>query len=249
MIYHSVLEVARSGINDILIVINRRKKSLCEYLEQGGLLEDLKKAPDVLIPLPHITLIDQPAPLGSGEAIYRAKDMIGDQPFALMMPDYIHLGSLPALSQMISVYEQFRHDTVGIVTLNSESAKGFGNVGMAETKDLGQGAVVVLSFSKKSKDPLLVEEGRAIQKLVGRWILGPHFFSYLERVREDKDWDDATALQALSREKKIIGKIPEGTGFDVGNPIGYRHAVVFLRENAAIRSRGIEFSNKEVQRH
>lgn len=223
MIYHALLEAKRSGIEELIVAVNRKKETLYRYLEE----EDLSNNS-------HITLIEQPSPLGSGEAVYRAKDMIGEQPFALMMPDFVHFGPHPALSQMIPLYEQFGHDTVGIVELDAEFAKGFGNVGVAQVKEMEPRVVEVVSFSKKLKDPLVIEEGRVIQKLVGRWILGPHFFSYLERVREDKDWDDASALQALSREKRIIGKILEGTGFDVGNPFGFQRAVDFFKGPAAL---------------
>ena len=66
---------------------------------------------------------------------------------------------------------------------------------------------------------------------IGRCILGSRFFSYLESVRPlEGEWDDAHALRALYKEKKVMGKILEGTGFDVGNPIGYRAAEKFVSE-------------------
>jgi len=225
MISYAVLEAARSGLEEVYVVINKRKDSLRHYLEQGECEKDIQEGGGEGISFPRITLVDQPAPLGSGEAIYRTKEMIGEEPFALMMPDFVPLGSHPALAQMIPVYERFQQDTVGVLTLGAREARGFGNVGILQATQLEQGIVRVHSFSGKSNGPLIVEEGETILKLAGRWILGPHFFTYLARVRGGKEeWDDAPALQAISQERTVIGKILEGRGFDVGNPIGYRAA-------------------------
>jgi len=226
MIYYAVFEAALSGIEEVYIVINRDKDSLRHYIEWGELDKDLQKGGGAeRICSPHITFVDQAAPLGSGEAIYRTREMVGEEPFALMMPDYVFFGSYPALAQMIPLYERFKQDIVGVLILRAREAKGFGNVGILKATELEQGVVQVHGFSGKSKAPLILEEGETILKLVGRWILGPHFFSYLERVRGGKEeWDDAPALQLLSQERKVIGKVLEGTGFDVGNPIGYRMA-------------------------
>jgi len=230
MIYYTVFEAALSGLEEMYIVINERKDSLRHYLEWGGLEKDLKEGGGGhRICSPHITFIDQPAPLGSGEAIYRTKEMIGEEPFALMMPDYVLFGSYPALAQMIPLYERFKQDIVGVNTLGAREAEGFGNVGILQATQLEQGIVEVHGFSGKSKDPLILGERETILKLAGRWILGPHLFSYLERVRGEKEeWDDAPALQAISQERMVIGKVLEGTGFDVGNPIGYRAAGYFV---------------------
>ncbi len=75
---------------------------------------------------------------------------------------------------------------------------------------------------------MILKEGKTALKNAGRSILGPHFFTYLERMRGGiEEWDDTPALQAMCQERKVIGKVLEGTGFDVGNPIGYGAAGYF----------------------
>jgi UTP--glucose-1-phosphate uridylyltransferase len=226
MIYYAVLEAALSGLEQIYIVINQRKDSLRQYLEGGGLEKDLQQEGGGQgISHLHITFVDQPFPLGSGEAIYRTREMTGEEPFALMMPDFLLFGSPPALAQMIPLCQRFKQNIVGVLSLGARDARGFSNVGVVQATQLEQGIVEVHSFSGKSKEPLLLQEGERILKLAGRWILGPHFFSYLERIKGNREeWDDATALQAMAHERKMIGKILEGQGFDVGNPLGYRAA-------------------------
>lgn len=226
MIYYALLEGALSGLKHLYIVINKGKPSLRHYLESEKLEYDLgsdKKANKIL--LPPLTFIEQPVPLGSGEAIYRTKEVVGKEPFALMMPDFLLAGSSPALPQMMPLYERFGQDIVGVLTLRAREAEGFGNVGICKPAPLEKDLFEVRGISKKLKAPLVLEEGKTIYKTIGRCILGPHFFSYLERVRpEQGEWDDAPALRAMCDERKVIGKILEGTGFDLGNPMGYRAA-------------------------
>lgn len=226
MIYYAVLEAALSGLEELYVVISRRKEPLRSYLEQGGLQKDLQQEErKERIHPPLMTFVDQPCPLGSGEAIYRTREMTGNEAFALMMPDFLLFGRHPALAQMIPLYEHFEHDTVGVLALGARETNGFSNVGVAQATRLEEGVVEVHSFSGKSQHPLILEDGETIFKLAGRWILGPHFFSYLERARGGmKEWDETPALLANAQHRKVIGKILEGRGFDVGNPIGYQSA-------------------------
>jgi UTP--glucose-1-phosphate uridylyltransferase len=230
MIYYTVHEAALSGLEHLYIVINKRKPSLRRYLESEKLETDLQReGRGNRVSIPRITFIDQPAPLGSGDAIYRAKEMISQEPFALMMPDFLLFGSPPALSQMIPSYERVRKDVVGVLILGSTEAEGFGNVGIFQPTPLEEDMVEVRGISEKLKTPLMLENGKKIHKAIGRCIFGSHFFSYLKRVRTlEGEWDDAPAFRALCKERKVMGKILEGTGFDVGNPIGYRAAKKFV---------------------
>lgn len=213
MIYYAMREAALSGLQHIYIVLNKKKPSLRSYLESGQFEDHC------------ITFIDQPVALGSGEAIYRVKEMIGEEPFALIMPDFLLFGSSPALSQMMRIYERFEQDIVGVVCLGKTEAEGFGNVGIFQPTPWEKDTLIVRDISKKVKDPLVLEEGETIYKTIGRYILTPPFFSYLEKVRPlQGEWDDAPAFRAMCEERKVIGKILEGKGFDVGNPIGYRAA-------------------------
>lgn len=232
MIYYTVHEAALSGLEHLYIVINKRKPSLRRYLESDNLETDLQREESGnRVSIPRITFIDQPAPFGSGDAIYRTKEMIGQEPFALMMPDFLFFGSSLALAQMIPSYERFRRDMVGVLLLGSGEAEGFGNVGIFQPTPLEGDIVEVRGISEKLKTPLMLENGKKIYKAIGRCILGSHFFSYLESVRPlEGEWDDAHALRALCKEKKVMGKILEGTGFDVGNPPGYRAAEKFVSE-------------------
>ena len=232
MISYAVQEAALSGLKELYIVINTSKDSLRRFLESEALqhiLRSEKRYKD--ISLPHLTFVNQPTPEGSGDAIYRVRELIGDESFVLMMPDFILFGDTPTLGQLIPLYERCGCDIVGLLSVQGREGEGFGNVGIVQGEEIEPGVMAIHSLSGKTPDPLIVKEGERVLKAVARWILGPYFFEFLERARVPHDeWDDTPALQMLCREKEVVGKILEGRGFDVGNPLGYQAAEAFTAQ-------------------
>jgi len=226
MISYTIQEAALAGLEELYIIINESKGSLCRYLESEDLLKAIrseKKYGD--ISLPHLTFVDQPMPAGSGDAMYCARGLIGDGPFALMMPDFILFGDTPVLGQLIPLYERYGRDIVGLLSVQGGEGEGFGNVGIVQGHDKEPGLMAIRSLSSKIADPLIIGKDEHVLKAVPRWILGPHFFEYLERAKASQnEWDDTPALQMLCAEREVLGKILEGRGFDVGNPLGYKAA-------------------------
>lgn len=221
MISYVVQEAAFSGLEELYIIINESKDSLRRYLESEEGSQDSS--------LPRLTFVDQPMPAGSGDAIYQARELIGDEPFALMMPDFVFFGDPPALQQLIPLHEQCGCDIVGLLPLQGKEAEGFGNVGIVQGEEGEPGVVAIRSLSPKVSAPFTLREDERILKAVPRWVLGPHFFLYLEKNKGEGEWDDTPALQMLCAEREVLGKVLQGRGFDVGNPVGYEAAKVFLR--------------------
>lgn len=229
MISYAIQEAALSGLKELYIVINARKASLRRYLESEALQGALRSGErDRDISLPRLTFVDQPTPAGSGDAIYQVRELIGGEPFALMMPDFVFFGDTPALSQMISLYGHCERDIVGLLTLQGREGEGFGNVGIVQGGEQEPGIVAISSLSGKVPGPLTLGGDEHVLKAAPRWILGPHFFSYLERTKGEGEWDDTPALQILCAEREVMGKVLEGRGFDVGNPVGYQAADAFV---------------------
>lgn len=232
MISYAIQEAVLSGQEELYIIINECKDALRRYLESKDMKRHIQKGHNQKIPPLSLTFIDQPTPVGSGNAIYRAKELIGDEPFALMMPDFVFFDHTPPLSQMLPIFERFNCDIVGLLFLQGKETEGFGNVGIVQGEEREPGIVSVRSLSSKVLGPLILREGERILKAVPRWILGPHFFSYLERTKENGEWDDTPALQLLCTEREVLGKVLQCRGFDVGNPVGYQNADAFMREES-----------------
>jgi len=227
MISYAIQEVLLSGLEEVYIIINSRKDTLRRYLESEEVKRDIQRGHAQHIPPLRLTFIDQPTSAGSGDAIYRTRELIGDESFALMMPDFIFFGDTPAFGQLIPLYERFRRDVVGLLLLRREETAGFGNVGIVQGGESEPGIVSVRSLSGKVPGTLIIKEDEHILKAVPRWILGPHFFSYLEKTKGKGEWDDTPALQLLCKEREVRGTVLESRGFDVGNPVGYEAAEAF----------------------
>jgi UTP--glucose-1-phosphate uridylyltransferase len=231
MISYAIREAALSGLEELYIIINKQKAALRRFLESEELASAIQSGqPGKAVSLPCLTFVEQPMPLGSGEAIFRARALIGEEPFALMMPDFIYFGRAPALAQMRPLYERFDRDIVGLMELRGKEAEGFGNVGIVQGEKGRAGVVTIHSLSDKVSTPLIVREGEQVLKAVPCWILGPHFFAYLERAKGEGEWDDTPALQMLCKERKVLGKILKGGGFDVGNSVGYEAAAAYAAQ-------------------
>ncbi len=231
MIFYTIQEAALAGLEELYIVVNEHKPALRQYLESEDLTKairfDQRGQGSSLLSL---TFVDQPLALGSGEAVYRAREFIGDEPFALMMPDFVFFGRTTALSQLISLYERFERDIVGLIELRGKEAEGFGNVGIAQGQEPEPGIVAIRAITGKNTGPLILREGEQVLKACPRWILGPHFFAYLERTKGEGEWDDTPALQMLCAEREVFGRILDGRGFDTGNPVGYEAARAYAAQ-------------------
>jgi len=216
MIYYSLWEAASAGVEEVFLVVNKDKTLLIEYVKEEKFINDLK-----------ITLLEQPYPWGSGDAVFRAKEGVGDEPFALLMPDFVLFEADPPLAQMLKVFERWGAETVGVVEVRRGEERYFGNVGILEGFLLGDGIMEVKDLSEKRKEEWRIEGDKAL-KGVGRWILFPSFFDLLEESRGEGEWDDTPALQLLCQRRRVMGRILEGRGFDVGNLEGYKVAQDFL---------------------
>jgi len=219
MISYSLEEAASAGIEEVFLIVNRNKTLLIEYVEGIKLMNDFKNM--------EIILLEQPFPRGSGEAVFRAKEGVGDGPFALLMPDFVLFEADPPLVQMLPVFERYGKETVGVVEVKRGKEGYFGNVGILEGLPISDRTMEVRSLSGKKKGEWRIE-GEGVLKAVGRWVLFPSFFDLLEETRGEGEWDDTPALQLLCRRGKVIGRLLEGEGFDVGNLKGYGAARDFL---------------------
>jgi UTP--glucose-1-phosphate uridylyltransferase len=231
MIFHSIQEAALAGLEELYIVVNEHKPALRQYLES----EDLTKAirfdqRGQGISLLSLTFIDQPLPLGSGEAIFRAREQIGEEPFALLMPDFVFFGDTSGLAQLIPLYERFDADIVGLLPLQGKEAAGFGNVGIVQAEEQEPGVMTISDISGKIVAPLILGSEERVLKAAPRWILGPHFFAYLERTQGEGEWDDTPAVQLLCTEREVFGQMLDGRGFDVGNPVGFEAAAAYAAQ-------------------
>lgn len=236
LIVHAIEGLAASGVRQIGVVISSAKESIRQFLlgEPPEFLAPLLDAHlRVLLRACEFSFFVQPSPGGLADAVSLCRDFIGDEPFALVMPDNIMLDGLPVVSQMIPFFSREPQDMVGAIRLQPEEASRFGNVGILETEaipDENHRLLRVSHFSDKTGDPLSIPAGTSVLKNFGGSIFLPHFFDYIEQCRPqaEGDLDDVPVIQAMIREKGLLAVVLGGNGFDVGSPAGYWAANLHL---------------------
>lgn len=214
MIYYALREAVGAGVEEICVVVNRYKEALCRYLE-GAWREDLKGEACLIV-------LEQPEPKGSGDALWRAREFVGQDPFAWMMPDFIFWGP-PPLEQMLKVFCREGATTVGLLLVPPGRQRLYGNVGLVQGEKETEGVLLVKGLSGKAPGTLPPLRTPTF-KAIGRWILRPSIFPLLLENRDEEEWDDTPALQALCAKERVLGVVLKGEGFDVGNLAGYRAA-------------------------
>jgi len=236
MIRWCIEEALLSGIRQIGIVLNSEKRCIRDYLTSPETIGYHENDSVFWETLQRCVLrfIEQPAPRGSGDALCRSRSFVGDEPFAVMMPDFILFDSRPALRQMIEAVEERQGSAVAFLRLDQRKARTFGNVGVLETEEIEDPVHRIITLSDKRPGTLILKRETRVSKAVGRQILHPDFFEAFDGISWDgtKELDDVPVIQRLIEEEGVFGICLQGCGFDVGNHEGYRAANEYLKRQA-----------------
>jgi len=241
MIRCCIEEAFQSEVREIAIVLNEKKRGIRDYLTcaQTEKPNERDRIFQEALRRCVLAFIDQPKPRGSGDAINRCRSFVGDEPFAVMMPDFVLFDSKPALNQMVEAVGKQGESVVGFLRLGCHEAGTFGNVGVLKTEKVEGPIHRILDLSGKKPGTLILEKGEWISKAVGRVILYPDFFDIFDAIswKGTEELDDVPVIQRLVEEKRLIGVHLDGYGFDVGNPQGYRAANAYLKRQKHLATR------------
>jgi UTP--glucose-1-phosphate uridylyltransferase len=232
LIQYSVDEAIGSGIEQVIMVTSMGKRAIEDYfdrsmeleyfLERKGETELLRKMVEISS-LTDICFFRQKEKLGLGHAIFIAKDTIGSEPFAVMLPDDIIDSKVPGLKQMMEVYERYGS---GVVAVEQVPEEDIGKYGIIGSKQIDKGVYQVLSLAEKP-DP---REAPSHLGIIGRYILSPRIFDILMHTKPGKNGEIqlTDALGLLLQEQNLFACEIEGTRYDAGTPLGWLKANVSL---------------------
>ena len=226
-------ECVASGIEEILIITGRNKKSIEDHFDKSvelehelsinhkdELLELVKDISDMV----DIHYIRQKEPKGLGHAIYCAKTFVGNEPFAVLLGDdivYTDENQEPCLKQLINCYDVHQSSILGVQTVEHENVSKYGIVDGVGIKDR------VLKVNGLVEKPN-VDESPSDVAILGRYIITPKIFEILERTKPGKgnEIQLTDALLDLIKEEEIYAYNFEGIRYDVGDKLGYLKANV-----------------------
>ena len=242
-IQYIIEEAVASGIEEILIITGRNKKSIEDHfdksvelemeLEKAGKQEMLELARGIS-DMVDIHYIRQKEPRGLGHAIHCAKSFVGNEPFAVMLGDDVVDSEVPCLKQLIDCFNEYKTTILGVQTVAPENVDKYGIVDGIHIED------------KVYKVKRLVEEAPSNIAILGRYIITPQIFEILENTKPGKgnEIQLTDALETLIRNEAMYAYDFEGRRYDVGDKLGFLQATVeFALKREELREDFIEYLN------
>lgn len=223
-------EAVASGIEEILIITGRNKKSIEDHFDKSvelelelkskgkeDLLEEVRKIDN----LANIMYIRQKEPKGLGHAVLCAKSFIGDEPFAVLLGDDIVYSDKPCLKQMIEVFDEVGTSVLGVQEVAHENVNKYGIVDGGMVSD----RIYEVNGLVEKPDPVDAPSNVAV---LGRYIITPEIFSILENTVPGKGGEIqlTDALKELAKKQKMYAYNFIGKRYDVGDKLGFLEATV-----------------------
>lgn len=227
-IQYIIEEAVAAGIQDIIIVTGRNKRSIEDHfdrsieleleLEKGDKQEMLDMVKEIS-EMANIHYIRQKEPRGLGHAILAAQHFIGDEPFAVLLGDDVVISQQPCLGQMMDVFEEYQTSILGVQTVPHEVVNKYGIIAGKQVDDR------VYKVQDMVEKPAL-EEAPSNVAVLGRYIITPEIFSFLETQDAGKGGEIqlTDALKRLAKEQAMYAYDFKGHRYDVGSKIGFLQA-------------------------
>ncbi len=245
-IQYIVEEAIESGIEDIIIVTGKGKRSIEDHfdhsfeleqnlLEKGklDLLDEVQRSSKLV----DIHYIRQKEPKGLGHAIWCARKFIGDEPFAVLLGDDIVRADKPCLRQMIEQYERYNSSIIGVQPVPNEEVSRYGIVDGNLIDDRLYRINHLVEKPKRAEAPSNLA-------ILGRYILSPRIFSILGNQEPGAGGEIqlTDAIAALNRYEAVYAYDFEGTRYDVGEKMGFIQTTIeFALQREDLRYNLLEY--------
>lgn len=236
-----IQEAFDAGIEEIYLIVSPRKNEIMDYFRKYDLLEEQleNNKKYELLDLVKLTnreskikVIYQNEQLGLGHAISIAKSKIGNEPFAVILGDDLIDGTLPAIGQLIDIYNQTQSNIIGVANIDIEQSNKYGIVAAKNVNDLNQ-SVFEIDYAIEKPDPKEAPSNKAI---IGRYVFNPSIFNLLKHQKPGVGGEIhlVDVFPKLMETEKIYAAQLKGNRYDLGSVLG------FLKAN-------IDFGLKDAQ--
>jgi UTP--glucose-1-phosphate uridylyltransferase len=237
VIQYAVEEAVAAGVEQVIIVTSSQKRAIEDHfdlsyelerlLEDKGDIEKLRQVRHIS-DLAQVAYVRQKEQLGLGHAILMTKDLVGHEPFAVLLPDDVVIAERPCIGQLIHAYERTHASTVAVMPIDPAETSRYGIVA-AETGDpeLGEGRLRRMTRIVE-KPP--TEEAPSNLAVIGRYVLTPKIFEKLEQTPRGAGGEIqlTDGIEALMAEQSVYAYEFEGVRYDAGTTLGWLRATVDL---------------------
>lgn len=232
VIQYVVEEAQRAHIKDVILVTNRDKNVIEDHfdhnlqlevvLERAGKLDKLEEVRRVA-EMVNILSVRQKRQLGLGHAVMCARELVGDEPFAVMVGDDLMFSGVPGIGQLIEVAMAEKMPVIGVMEVPWEKVSRYGII---DGEEVAPGVYRVRDMVEKPKR----EEAPSRMAIVGRYVLTPDIFDYLEKVKPGHGGEIqlTDALQAMAKERGMMAVRMAGMRFDAGDWAEFLSANIYL---------------------
>jgi UTP--glucose-1-phosphate uridylyltransferase len=232
IIQYVIEEAVASGLTSIIIVTGRGKNAIEDHFDVSYELErllqergktDLLEQVQSISSMINVAYVRQGETLGLGHAVLMAKDLVGDEPFAVMLGDDIIDSPVPCMRQMVDVFERYGGPVIAVQRVTREEISAYGVIdGVAEEES---GRVYRIRDMVEKPGP---EEAPSDLAIIGRYILTPDIFPALEKTSRDARGEIqlTNGLRLLKEQRDLFGYRFEGVRHDAGNKLGFLKATV-----------------------
>jgi UTP--glucose-1-phosphate uridylyltransferase len=231
LIQYAADEAVAAGITELIFITGRSKRAIEDHfdkayeleaeLESRGKKATLEQIRNLLPPQVSCVYVRQAEALGLGHAILCAKQLVQDEPFAVLLADDLIDADPPALRQMTDLYEREGHSILGVENVAREDTSQYGIVKSEQSADRLHRVSAIVEKPSPADAPSTLG-------VVGRYILSPRIFDHLQKVRPGAGGEIqlTDGIAALLREEPVFAYEFRGTRYDCGSKLGYLKATV-----------------------
>jgi len=234
IIQYGVEEALAAGCDQIIMVTGRGKSAIEDYFDhsyelehmlehrgQTELLGIVRQISDMI----HVAYVRQKEALGLGHAVLMARELVGDEPFAVLLADDIIDAQVPVLKQMMAAFEETRCSVIATQVVEGPSISAYGVIEAKPVNGRFAGKLHEITNLVEKPKP---EDAPSNLAVIGRYILTPRIFSVLDRtpLGPGGELQLTDALKLLLQEEKVYGFTFEGKRHDTGNKVGFLKATI-----------------------
>jgi UTP--glucose-1-phosphate uridylyltransferase len=235
IIQYGVEEVVASGIDNIILVTGRGKNAIEDHFDVSVELESFLEARGKRVQLDEIRNISnlinfayvrQGEPLGLGHAVLVTRELVGNEPFAVVLADDVIDADPPAMRQMMDVFARVGGPVLAVERVPHEQVSDYGVVDVDPDARLGDGVHLVRDLVEKPPR----DEAPSDLAIIGRYILTPDIFPALQAIKSDRTGEIqlTNGLRELLKSRPIYACEVKGVRHDTGNKLGFLKAVVYF---------------------
>jgi UTP--glucose-1-phosphate uridylyltransferase len=233
IIQYGVEEAIASGCDQIIIVTGRGKQSIEDHFDLSYELEkmlegrkktDLLKLAQQVSNMANVAYMRQREALGLGHAVLMARELVGNEPFAVLLPDDVIDSEEPCIKQLIAVHERTKSSVIAVQAIDGPAISAYGVLKAKPVEGSGGKLFEVLDLVEKPRH----EDAPSNLAVIGRYVLTPGVFEEIANIQPGAggELQLTDGMRSLLKKEKIYGCVFEGKRHDAGDKFGFLKATV-----------------------